>query len=488
MSGRDRVLQRQADALSLGVLVAAVVVCGMSAHLVWHVGWLPGLFLAIGMLLVWGGLRVFRDQLVIPLHQMVEMMETMRQTGQWVKLPVAHRNELGSLAAGFNRLVEHVEAQQRRLREQIVELQRVNEELDQLASVKDEFLQTINHQLRTPMTAILEGLELLRDPYLQGVSAEQRSYLEVIRDNAVRLKGLVEEMLDLSLLQSGRRPLNRQADDLRALLERTCATWRQQTGSARMRVEGPVLPPVYIDAKAIEDVINHLLRNAIRHAPASAAIEIRAGVNHHMVVVSVRNEGVRLTTEQLKRLFQPFVHLHTPDAPGSQGSGLGLAFCRQVVERHGGAIRVESDDTSGTTVTITLPVASPAFLFIDACRLALEEAESDGQYGLCLVIPQEGISSPTETISQAETLLRKNTHRGDRFIRLDDQSLAIVAVADGMGLAMMIRRLRGVVAAAQLPVRLDGTVYPVDGDQPERILDAARRRVSVAPQQLRKEG
>ena len=483
MNGHDRVLQRQADAVSIGVLVAAAVVCGMSAHLVWHVGWLPGACLVVGMLLVWGGLRVFRDQLVRPLHQMVELMETMRQTGQWVKLPVAHRNELGALAAGFNRLVEHVEAQQRRLREQIVELQRVNEELDQLASVKDEFLQTINHQLRTPMTAILEGLELLRDPHLQGVNPEQRAYLEVIRDNAVRLKGLVEEMLDLSMLQSGRRPLNRQADDLRALLERTCAAWREQTGSVRMRVEVPELPPVYIDAKAIEDVTNHLLRNAIRHAPASAAVEVRAAVNHQMVVVSVRNEGVRLTPEQLKRLFQPFVHLHTPSAPGSQGSGLGLAFCRQVIERHGGAIRVESNDASGTTVTMTLPIASPAFLFVDACRLAREEAESDGQYGLCLVIPQEGINTPMETLSQAETLLRKNTHRGDRFIRLDDRALAIVAVTDGMGLAVMMRRLRGVVDAARVPVRLSGALFPVDGDQPERLLDAARRQVPVVPQQ-----
>lgn len=488
MSGTSRTLRRQADWLAAAVLLAAAVVCGMSAHLVWQVGWVPGACLVVGMLLVWAGLRVFRDRLVIPLQQMVQMMDAMRQSGQWVKLPASYASELGVLAEGFNRLIEHVEAQQRRLREQIVELQRVNSELDELAGVKDEFLQTINHQLRTPMTAIMEGLQLLRNPQTGGFTAEQRSDLELIIENASRLKELVEEMLDLSMLKSGRRPLQRQAEDLGALLQRACATWRQPLGPEGLRLELAALPRVYIDAKAIEDVVGHLLRNALRHAPPKTPVGVRAAAQQEMVLVSVHNEGAALTSEQIKRLFQPFVHLHTPDAPGSQGSGLGLAFCRHVIERHGGAIRVESNGTSGTTVTMTLPAASPAFLFVDACRLALEEADSDGQYGVCLAAPSEQATHPAQALTETEALLRKNTHRGDRFIRVDERTLVIVAVTDDLGLTLMMRRLRGVLDAAKLPVRLTGAVHPADGDQPERLLDAARRRLAVLPQQVGKGG
>lgn len=476
MIQRTHYFQRQADILTFGVLVAALVVGALSAHLVWNMGWLPGVCLIIGMTLVWAGVCVFRDRLIRPLQAMVEQIQAMQQASQWKKLPLAADGELKAVAAGFNELVDHVAIQQRSLSEQIGELQLVNAELDQLANVKDDFLQTINHQLRTPMTAIIEGIRLLKDKGMGPLNSEQQTYADLVENNAVRLNAMLEDMLDLSLLKSGRRPLHRRVDEITAPLQRMCKQWQGQFPETPIELKTGLLPAIYFDVQAIEDVLNHLLRNATRHAPEKTGIEIATTVFNEMVEVSVRSQGPVLSPDQIRCLFEPFVHLHTPDAPGSQGSGLGLAFCRQVVERHGGSIRVESEKSAGTTVTMSLPLASAQFLFVDACRMAQEEAAMEGgTYGLCFVVSPAG---EARVLREAEALLRKNTHRGDRFVGIDDKSLVIVAVTDDVGLAMMIRRLRAVVQKQRLSIAMAGAVYPLDGDRPERLLMVARNRLA----------
>ena len=481
MAGRLNHFERQADFLALGVLVAALVICAMSAHLVWHLGWLPGIWLIVGMTSVWIGVCVFRDRLIRPLRAMVESVDQMRKTRQWKKLPPIPDGELQVVASGFNELVEYVMVQQGRLGEQIGELQQINAELNHLANVKDDFLQTINHQLRTPMTAILEGVQLLKDPESGLLSGEQQSYAVLVHENALRLKELLEEMLDLSMLKSGRRLLHRRVDDLAACLQVVCTAWHERSGQAAIQLKQHSLPKVYMDVRSIEEVLHHLLRNAVRHAPAETTVIVHAEATQDMVSVSVNNQGSLLSADQIKRLFEPFVHLHTPEAPGSQGSGLGLAFCKQVIERHGGSIHVESKEGLGTTVSIKLPVASPQFLLVDACRMAKEEAEVEGgTYGICLVAPAASAFANRHTanmLGEAEQLLRKNTHRGDRFVEIDEKSFAIVAVCDDVGLLMMIRRLRGVLEKSRLPVKIGGALFPLDADQPERLLEVARNRV-----------
>lgn len=466
--------------MSWGVFIAALVVCVWSLRLVWDVGWLPGICLAVGMFLVWGGLNVFNRQLIQPLRMVVEQIDTMGQSKCWARLVDIRQPDLQSLVVGFNRLVDQLDSQQRHLKDQIIDLQRLNEELDKLANVKDDFLQTINHQFRTPMTAVIEAIGILEDPRAGSLMAEQQSYLAILKENAARLKELMEEMLDLSMVKSGNRMLSRSADDLRPLLQQSCARWQSQAEDRMIFLEAAALPAVYMDAKAIEEVLHHLLRNALRHAPAASQVKVRAAIDEDRVAVSIHNEGKSLTSEQIKRLFQPFVHLHTPDSPGSQGSGLGLAFCRQVVERHGGSIAVQSEASSGTTVTITLPQASAAFLLADSCQSAKEEADTDGAFGLCVVAAQNGseAGSPLrQSLIEAEKLLRSNTHRGDRFVKWDDETLVIVAVCDETGLSMMRQRLQKVLEKASLPLGIAIASFPKDGDEPQQLVEKAREQL-----------
>lgn len=434
-----------------------------------------GVGLAAFLLGVW----LLHRSITHPLQRMVQGIETMRRTGRLVKVPVVANNELGLVAGEFNRLAEHIEEQKQRLRQHIVELQRVNIELDRLANLKDDFLATINHQLRTPLTAVFEGLMLLKEGVLGAVSGEQRQILSTMEESSRRLMHLVEEVLDLTMLRSGRRMLDRHPDDLAKLLREVRAASQSQTTMHTVTLDCHTLPPVFMDPEAIHDVMDHLLRNALRHAPTGSEIRIEARSGPRLVEVSVKNTGQGLTQKQVERLFQPFVHLHSPDAPGSEGGGMGLALCRQVIQRHAGTIRAESGLGQGTTVTFTLPIASASFLFEDACRGAKEEAEYETeQFGLVLLAPDGPPGNPG-ALEQLETFLRRHTHHGDRFVRIDDAQVAIVAVTNQPGLRAMTLRLCGVLAEAGLPVQIGTALHPADGETPERLLQAARSRLAA---------
>ncbi len=440
-----------------------------------------------GVAVFLGGVLMFRRSITLPLQRIVEGIAVMQRTGRLVKLPIVPRNELGIVASGFNELAQQVEENKQRLREHIVELQRVNIEIDQLAGLKDDFLMAINHQLRTPLTAIIEGIELIEEGILGPITPDQQAFMRIMDENAMRLLRLIEEVLDLSLLKSGRRPLRREVSDLEALLQRCHVNWQAAAQARALRLRCESLSPVYMDTKAIQEVLDHLLHNAIRHTEEHGEIVIEAETVGSMVQVLVRNEGPGLSQEQLEQLFEPFVHVHTPEAPGSQGSGLGLAFCRQVIERHFGGISASSTEGRGTTLTFTLPIASTQFLFEEACRNTKEDAEFEhGQFGLLLVMPgshPKANPSPAkdhgvlvDMMRRAEDLLRHETHRGDRFVWVDELTLAIIAITDETGLKAMMHRLRQTLDDARLQVDLAAALFPYHGDGPGQLLEAARNR------------
>jgi len=233
---------------------------------------------------------------------------------------------------------------------------------------------------------------------------------------------------------------------------------------------------VYIDPQAIGEVLDHLLRNALRHAPEQSDVAIASRAHDGFVEVTVKDHGPGMSAEQLTRLFQPFTHLHTPDAPGSQGNGLGLAFCHQVVERHRGKIWAESSAGQGTTLTFTLPVASPYFLFEEAFETAREMARFEaGQFALLVVRPEADSPARPLIMDDVAATLRKHTHHNDAFVRLDERTLAILAVTDHPGLSAMIQRLQKVLANASARVHIGAALYPFAGTAHGQLLAYARQ-------------
>ncbi len=430
---------------------------------------------ASALFLLWAWL--VNRWVTLPLNRMADGIHAMQQTGRLIKLPVMQQDELGVVATAFNQLAEQVEEQKRRLREHIVELQRLSTEFEEMSRLKDDFLATISHQLRTPLLPILEGVGLLKDGTLGRLNVEQEAFLRTMQENAKQLADLTEKALALSLVRSGRSPLRLQPEHLTTFLRETQTNWQAVAGRRTIKLDVAQLPDVYLDAQAIRSVLDQLLCNALRHAPEPSDIVVTAYQVNAMVEVSVRDQGPGISEAQMAQLFQPFTHVQTPDAPGSQGSGLGLAFCRQVIERHRGQIRATSAEGRGMTVMFTLPLATPQVMLEDACQTAQEDTEHEhGQFGLLLLeLAPASSAAATDTMRHAHQLLLRSTHRDDRFIWLDPSTLVIVAVADHSGIQAMAHRLAEVIKPLSPALRFGIAMCPVDGRTGPELVASARR-------------
>ena len=315
------------------------------------------LLMASAIVLFLLGLGVLRRYLIRPLQQMAQGIDAMRGTGQLVKLRAPRDDEFRLVAGEFNRLAETVEEQKHRLREQVETLQQMNHELEQLSRVKNRFLSTVSHQLRTPLTAIMEGTALLRDGAVGSLNTDQQDFLATMAKESHRLEDLVNSVLELASLQSGHRILTRKLDDVTVVLQETCASWRRAASSRAIHVELGELEHVFMDRAAISRVLDHLIRNALRHTSAQGCIRVNAAVRDGFVEVAVADTGPGIAPEQMSRLFEPFEHLQRTEAPGSIGTGLGLAICKEIIERHGGWIRAESVVGRGSTFLFAIPIA-----------------------------------------------------------------------------------------------------------------------------------
>lgn len=231
-------------------------------------------------------------------------------------------------------------------------------ELRRLERVRREFVANVSHELRTPLASIKALVETLEagavdDPEVSG------DFLHRIVGEVDRLAVLVDELLDLARLQSGRISLKAEAIDPRDLLGRASERLRPQTERARLRLEIDVptdLPAVRADRARIEQVVLNLLHNAIKFTPPGGMVTIGAARQNGTLEVSVRDTGVGVPEEELPRLFERFYK--ADKARRSEGTGLGLAIAKHIVQAHGGTIWAESRLGSGSTFRFTLPLAN----------------------------------------------------------------------------------------------------------------------------------
>ena len=228
--------------------------------------------------------------------------------------------------------------------------------LAQLERMRAEFLGTVSHELRAPLTSIKGSADTLLEASPAMQRPEMRQYFRIIADQAERMRGLIDDLLDAGRIKSGTLSVAPEPSGLTALVDQARSTFL--SGGARHRVvpdlpEG--LPRVMADRERIVQVLTNLLANAARNSPETAPIRIEAAHEGGQVAVAVADGGRGLAPEHLAQLF----HQHAGD--GEFGGGLGLAICKGLVEAHGGRIRAESAGPGqGARFTFTLPAAAEA--------------------------------------------------------------------------------------------------------------------------------
>jgi signal transduction histidine kinase len=222
--------------------------------------------------------------------------------------------------------------------------------------LKSEFLATMSHELRTPLTAIIAYGELLRDERV--TSAKRSEFLEIITDQGQRLLQLIDDLLDLSKLESGKMQLSLEESDLNEILVSAVDTIRptaEKKGLEIVTELTPDLPWIHMDGKRIRQVCWNILCNAVKFTDAGGKITVCCMDSGDELLVRISDTGVGIKPEDVERIFDRFAQVDSSATRSHGGAGLGLDLVRRFVNLHSGRVWVESEYGEGSTFFFTLP-------------------------------------------------------------------------------------------------------------------------------------
>lgn len=220
---------------------------------------------------------------------------------------------------------------------------------------KDEFLSLISHELKTPVTSIKGYAQLLqRRARREQLPEHMISAFEVIERQASRMQELIDMLLDLSRIETGRLALQIETVDLAAVVERAVDLTRITVDTHAIEVERPPTPAlVQGDARRLEQVFVNLLANAVRFSPEKTSVRVAVIPDDDMVSVTVADQGAGIPADALPHIFERFYR--SSGVSESTGMGIGLYISKNIVEEHGGEIAVQSSVTAGSIFTVTIP-------------------------------------------------------------------------------------------------------------------------------------
>jgi signal transduction histidine kinase len=298
---------------------------------------------SIALVLVLG--YVISWSLIDPVQRMDARLRQIT-TGDFSQhVAVANRDELGTLAANLNRMND--------------ELGRVYRELEAASTHKSEFLAHMSHELRTPLNAIIGFSEVLEERMFGEVNEKQAQYVQVILNSGRHLLSLINDILDLARIEAGRMELEHGTFSLRLTLETTLTLVRDRAARHALTLDlsvDPILGAITADEGKVKQVVLNLLANAVNFTPDGGRIAVQAAPSNGAVEISVIDTGIGIGPEDQAAIFEAFRQVGTNYARKREGTGLGLALARKLVELHGGRLWVKSELGRGSTFTFTLPM------------------------------------------------------------------------------------------------------------------------------------
>jgi len=238
-------------------------------------------------------------------------------------------------------------------------LRRAKDEAEAASQTKSRFLAVMSHELRTPLNAIIGFSEVIKDQLLgDDADARYRAYAADIFSSGQHLLELINDILDLSKVEAGQMELKHGDIDVRATVDQvvTLCTGNAKQKGISLDVDIPQHEmTMWADARAVKQILFNLLSNAIKFTPELGLVTVTAWQSSVTSTLTVRDTGVGIPKDQISRITQPFYQVDNRfDAP-SEGTGLGLALVRQLVELHGGSLDIESEEGVGTTVRVRFP-------------------------------------------------------------------------------------------------------------------------------------
>ncbi len=247
------------------------------------------------------------------------------------------------------------------------ELEKVNQELlisninlQKANEVKDTFLSTVSHELKTPLTTILGYVSMILEGALGDLNEDQRESLEVVHRRGRNLQSLISDLLSLSRIDAGRLELHKSyvdiGNELRGIEEVFSESLKEQNLVLKLDLSDD-LPYISADRDRINQVLFNLVGNAVKFTPAGGSIGVKASFNKdsNEIEISVSDTGIGIDEDEKEHIFERFYQVDKHDGREFAGTGLGLAISKEIVELHGGRIEVESSAGNGSTFRFTIP-------------------------------------------------------------------------------------------------------------------------------------
>jgi len=234
-------------------------------------------------------------------------------------------------------------------------------ERKRMQRLQDRFVSTVSHELRTPLTALSGAIRLLEAQDAKARSAQQAELVRIARRNSDRLLRLVNDILDLSRMSSGRlllEPTDVEVAPLIAEAVRSIEPFAKEM-AVRLGVHSPPQLTLFIDPQRLEQILLNFLSNAVKYSPPGSEVVVTAERLDGRVRITVNDRGPGIAPEHLESVFESFVQIHTQDARRQGGSGLGLTIARALAEQMGGLVGVESTPGEGSRFFVELPEALP---------------------------------------------------------------------------------------------------------------------------------
>ncbi|EKD50226.1 MAG: hypothetical protein ACD_62C00607G0005 [uncultured bacterium] len=374
--------------------------------------------------------------------------------------------------------------------------------------MKSEFVSVVSHELRTPLTAIREAIALIIDGIAGTVNDKQRHCLDVALRDVDRLGRMINDLLDLSRIESGKIGLKRiscSAEYLITCVHTILAAKAQSDNIQLVVAVSENVPPVFADPDTIIQVLINLVGNAFKFTPEGGTVRVSCGTSReahpvsrispdvfsrdtnneirmtdrNFVEFSVTDTGPGIPESDQKKLFQKFSQLDMSVTHRVGGTGLGLAISKELVEKHGGTIRVVSDPGKGSCFSFTIPVFTQELFTIDLIQKELDRVR-DNRGCLAVILmnfafPQELSSQNREQVLAHERALRSLMRKKEDVVCVYlERSLLCIVEANQDGANSLVLRIRNEMIDIN---SVQIAVYPADGQRAEDLFNRVTLRV-----------
>ena len=246
------------------------------------------------------------------------------------------------------------------LQEKNAELESARAAAENTSRAKSDFLANMSHELRTPLNAVIGFSEVLQDQMFGAINEKQQEYVNNILTSGRHLLALINDILDLSKVEAGKMELELGVFPLRESLEGSLTMLREKAHQGELELELDLAPEsevvIEADQRKFRQILFNLLSNAVKFTPAGGTVRLSAVPDGDCIEVTVRDSGIGIAAADIRKLFHPFTQLESVYTKGFEGTGLGLALTRQLVQLHSGRIWVESEVGKGSSFSFAIPL------------------------------------------------------------------------------------------------------------------------------------